>query len=267
MGLPAVAEMTDGGAMTDIPRDAIRQGHEGNDADRVLNEATVVASATGQWTGETHIRGPLGRSLTMHQSDELLAARDASEQANAAKSQFLAHMSHELRTPLTAIIGFSRVLEVSQVDVGALAVDVIADLDGRERSPGVELRADVPPDAAMLAADATKLRQVPVNLVGNALKFTLEGSVVVALETNADGSPKSMTVTDTGVGIAPEHQASVFEPFAQEDTTISRRFGGTGLGLAISKRYCEMMGFSLTLESEVGRGSVFRICFGRETGG
>jgi signal transduction histidine kinase len=119
----------------------------------------------------------------------------------------------------------------------------------------------------MLAADATKLRQVLVNLVGNALKFTLEGSVVVALETNADGSPKSMTVTDTGVGIAPEHQASVFEPFAQEDTTISRRFGGTGLDLAISKRYCEMMGFSLTLESEVGRGSVFRICFGRETGG
>jgi PAS domain-containing protein len=75
MGLPAVAEMTDGGAMTDIPRDAIRQGHEGKDADRVLMEATVVASATGQWTGETHIRGPLGRSLTMHQSDELLGRR------------------------------------------------------------------------------------------------------------------------------------------------------------------------------------------------
>ena len=356
MGLPAVADVTDGGVMKDIPPNAIRDGHEGNDADRVLKEATVVAAATGQWTGETHIRGPLGRSLTMHQvvlahrdtdgtlshfstimhdvsemrrvehllreqtyelevqteelmqqSDELLAARDASEQANAAKSQFLAHMSHELRTPLTAIIGFSRVLasnrpgtltvqqtayaeriasnairllglinelldlskveagqmelESSLTDVAALAIDVIADLEGRERSPGVELRADVPPGPVPLMADATKLRQVLVNLVGNALKFTLEGRVIVTLETSADGSASSIAVSDTGVGIAPEHQATVFEPFAQEDTTISRRFGGTGLGLAISKRYCEMMGFSLTLESEVGVGSVFRVAF------
>ena len=111
-------------------------------------------------------------------------------------------------------------------------------------------------------ADPTKLRQVLVNLVGNALKFTLDGSVVVALETRVDGSPAAITVTDTGVGIAPEHHAAVFEPFAQEDTTISRRFGGTGLGLAISKRYCNMMGFSLTLTSEVGVGSTFRVAFG-----
>jgi two-component system sensor histidine kinase/response regulator len=362
MGLPAVAEVSDGGVMTDIPKDAIRQGHEGVDADRVLKEATVVAAATGQWTGETHIRGPLGRSLTMHQvvlahrdpdgtlshfstimhdvsemrrveyllreqthemevqteeliqqSDELLAARDASEQANAAKSQFLAHMSHELRTPLTAIIGFARVLvtnrpgtltpqqaayaeriasnairllglinemldlskveagqmelETSETDVSAMAIDVIADLEGRERSPGVALRAQVPDGPAILMADPTKLRQVLVNLVGNALKFTLEGSVVVGLETNAAGGPTAITVTDTGVGIAPEHQAAVFEPFAQEDTTISRRFGGTGLGLAISKRYCEMMGFSLVLESEVGVGSTFRVRFSKRDDG
>jgi signal transduction histidine kinase len=120
----------------------------------------------------------------------------------------------------------------------------------------------VPDGAALLMADPTKLRQVLVNLVGNALKFTLEGSVVVGLETNADGTPRAITVTDTGVGIAAEHHAAVFEPFAQEDTTISRRFGGTGLGLAISKHYCEMMGFSLTLSSAVGIGSTFRVSFG-----
>lgn len=355
MGLPAIGAVSNDGRMADIPKNVIQAGHE-DDGERVLKEGTAVAAALGQWTGETHLRGPLGRTLTMHQvvlahrdadgtlshfstimhdvsemrrvehllreqthemevqteelmqqSDELLAARDASEQANAAKSQFLAHMSHELRTPLTAIIGFSRVLvsnrpgnltpqqsafaeriasnairllglinelldlskveagqmelERSPTDVGAMAVDVIADLEGRERSPGVALRAEVPDGPAMLIADATKLRQVLVNLVGNALKFTLEGSVVVALELNADGTPACLTVTDTGVGIAPEHRSAVFEPFAQEDTTISRRFGGTGLGLAISKRYCEMMGFRLTLESEVGVGSVFRVCF------
>ena len=87
------------------------------------------------------------------------------------------------------------------------------------------------------------------------------GSVVVALECGPDGLPKCLTVTDTGVGIAPEHQSAVFEPFAQEDSTISRRFGGTGLGLAISKHYCEMMGLSLTLESAAGKGSTFRIGF------
>ena len=355
MGLPAIGEVGEDGVMADIPKNVIQAGHE-DDGQQVLKEGTAVAAALGQWTGETHLRGPLGRTLTMHQvviahrepdgtlshfstimhdvsemrrvehllreqtyemevqteelmqqSDELLAARDASEQANAAKSQFLAHMSHELRTPLTAIIGFSRVLvsnrpgnltaqqsafaerissnairllglinelldlskveagqmelEPSQTDVSAMVVDVIADLEGRERSPGVALRAEVPEGPVLLMADATKLRQVLVNLVGNALKFTLEGSVVLALEVRANGTPSCIRVTDTGVGIAPEQHAAVFEPFAQEDTTISRRFGGTGLGLAISKRYCEMMGFSLTLDSEVGVGSTFRVCF------
>ena len=152
-------------------------------------------------------------------------------------------------------------LELSEVDVGAMALDVVADLDGRERPLGVVLRSVVPPHRALVLADATKLRQVLVNLVGNALKFTAAGEIVVTVRLAADGTAEALTVRDTGVGIAPENQGSIFEPFAQEDSTITRRFGGTGLGLAISKQYCEMMGFTLELESVQGTGSTFIVGF------
>jgi two-component system, sensor histidine kinase and response regulator len=355
LGLPPLPSGANGVTVNDIPHDALRNSHGGDDADRVLKEGTAVAAEKGVWSGETTLRAPDGSlrvmsqvvlahrgtdgavshfSSVLHdvtamrnaetllrdqaqklevqteeltqQTDELLAARDAAESANAAKSQFLAHMSHELRTPLTAIIGFSRVLktnrrgtlseqeatyaervstnairllglidqlldlskveaghmefEFTDVDVVAMVQDVVADLEGRERAPGVALRAEVPPWPAFVNADATRLRQVLVNLVGNAIKFTSEGQVVVAVRA-LDGVASSLAVRDTGVGIAPEHQASVFEPFAQEDTTITRRFGGTGLGLAISMEYCERMGFTLKVSSVPGEGSTFTIGF------
>ena len=243
----------------------------------------------------------------LQQTDELLLARDIAEQANAAKSQFLAHMSHELRTPLTAIIGFARVLEGNRkgnlsadqvlfaervsrnavrllalinqlldlsrveaghmeiertsVDLAALIVDVAADLGPANGASGVQLVIDVPEHPAIIVTDEAKLRQVLVNLVANALKFTTHGCVTIALEVDRDGAPWFLTVRDTGIGIAPEHQSAVFEPFAQEDTSISRRFGGTGLGLAISKQFCAMLGLTLTMVSEVGVGSTFRIGF------
>ena len=152
-------------------------------------------------------------------------------------------------------------LEWSEVDVRAMALDVVMELDTRVRPEGVVLRADVPDGPAIVRADATKLRQVVVNLVGNALKFTLAGEVVVAVALGHTGRPASIAVRDTGVGIAAADQGAVFEPFAQADTSITRRFGGTGLGLAISRQYCDMMGFALTLESEPGAGSTFRVDF------
>ncbi|MEO5818510.1 MAG: PAS domain S-box protein [Gemmatimonadaceae bacterium] len=355
MGLGPTTETADGSAMTDIPRDTIRKGHAGGDADRVLREATTVAAEVGSWRGETQIVDRDGNIRTMsqiviahrnadgslshfstilhdvsdmrraemrlldqahelevqteelrQQTDELFLARDLAEKANAAKSQFLAHMSHELRTPLTAIIGFSRVLasnragnlserekafaervsdnavrllalidqlldlskieaghselELSDVDVAAMTSDVITDCETLPRAPGVTLSAHVTSTPAMVRADATKLRQVIVNLVGNALKFTAVGNVSATV-TVLHGAAATLAIADTGVGVAPENQATIFEPFAQEDTTITRRFGGTGLGLAISRRFCESMGFALTMDSVPGEGSVFTIDF------
>jgi len=152
-------------------------------------------------------------------------------------------------------------LELSDVDIAAMTADVIADLESLPRAAAVVLRADVPSTPTIVRADATKLRQVVINLVGNALKFTAAGSVTATVSTLGDGTAATLSIADTGVGVAPENQAAIFEPFAQEDTTITRRFGGTGLGLAISRRFCESMGFSLSLHSIPGVGSTFTIDF------
>ena len=125
----------------------------------------------------------------------------------------------------------------------------------------MSLSVQLPSTPTIVRADATKLRQVVVNLVGNALKFTAAGSVTAIVTGSDDGGVASLSVTDTGVGIPPGSQAVIFEPFAQEDTTITRRFGGTGLGLAISRHYCESMGFALTVDSTPGQGSTFTIDF------
>jgi PAS domain S-box-containing protein len=110
-------------------------------------------------------------------------------------------------------------------------------------------------------ADPTRLRQVLVNLIGNAVKFTEKGEVAVSLragETAADGRVELIfTVRDTGIGISPEGLTRLFRSFSQVDTSTTRKFGGTGLGLAISKRLAEMMGGKLWVESEEGRGSTF----------
>ena len=137
-------------------------------------------------------------------------------------------------------------LDRTSVDVAALIVDVAADLEPGNSASDVQLVVDVPEHPAIIVTDEAKLRQVLVNLVANALKFTTKGRVTIALAVEPDGAPRFLSVRDTGIGIAPEHHSAVFEPFAQEDTSISRRFGGTGLGLAISQQFCAMMGFALT---------------------
>ena len=152
-------------------------------------------------------------------------------------------------------------IERTSVDLAALIVDVAADLGQANAASGVQLVIDVPEHPVIIVTDEAKVRQVLVNLVANALKFTTHGCVTIALEVDRDGAPWFLTVRDTGIGIAPEHQSAVFEPFAQEDTSISRRFGGTGLGLAISKQFCAMLGLTLSMVSEVGVGSTFRIGF------
>ncbi|MEO0854542.1 MAG: response regulator, partial [Cyanobacteria bacterium J06648_11] len=134
------------------------------------------------------------------------------------------------------------------------------------------------PDA--IAGDVTRLRQILVNLIGNAIKFTPEGEVVLTVSarplhdlsdaSRATPAPQpnyltaedpvrelSFAVRDTGIGIPSERMDRLFKPFSQVDTSMTRRYGGTGLGLAISRRLCEIMGGALEVESEVGRGSTF----------
>ncbi len=159
-------------------------------------------------------------------------------------------------------------LELEDFDLPAVAETIRRIFAGQAENRGIQLAAKVSPRAGRcLRGDAARLRQVLVNLVGNALKFTEAGSVTLAVEP-ADGEPGRLrfSVADTGRGIAPDKLQAIFESFSQAGPADARRFGGTGLGLAISKRLVEAMGGEIGVESRLGEGSEFFFTLSLEPG-
>jgi CheY-like chemotaxis protein len=121
----------------------------------------------------------------------------------------------------------------------------------------------VPDVVTKVKTDSAKLKQVIINLVGNALKFTEQGSVTVRLDLASDRkTPVAISVVDTGIGIPADRLEAIFEAFQQADAGTSRKYGGTGLGLTLSRSICQLMGYDLIVESELGRGSTFKIVMG-----
>jgi signal transduction histidine kinase/DNA-binding response OmpR family regulator/putative methionine-R-sulfoxide reductase with GAF domain len=165
------------------------------------------------------------------------------------------------------------ILDFSKVEAGKLELDsvpfslrsslgdALKPLALRAHQKGLELAVDVSADVPdALVGDPGRLRQVIINLVGNALKFTERGEVIVRVVLEAETGDTArllFSVTDTGIGIPPEKQALVFEAFEQADTSTTRRYGGTGLGLAISRRLVDMMDGRIWVQSVVGEGSTF----------
>ena len=153
-------------------------------------------------------------------------------------------------------------VRIETVDVAGIAQDVFATVAPLSRQQGNTLSLDCPEQARFAHADLAKLRQSLLNLVNNACKFTQNGqvSVVVARVPGAGGGWIEIRVRDTGVGIPPAHMSQLFEPFSQvDDGHATRKFDGTGLGLAISKKFCELMGGDISVESTLGKGSCFTI--------
>ncbi|HYC31153.1 MAG TPA: ATP-binding protein [Gemmatimonadales bacterium] len=150
-------------------------------------------------------------------------------------------------------------LQRGPVDLGALVRETISQIGAHGLKPGVELAARVPDGLAPVESDATRLKQVLINLVGNALKFTERGTVTVVVEARADGRPVRVLVRDTGIGIAADRQEAIFEAFQQADNTTQRKYGGSGLGLAISRSLLHAMCCRLTVASRPGEGSTFTI--------
>jgi signal transduction histidine kinase len=209
------------------------------------------------------IRTPMNGMLGMMQ----LALGEASHPEQREHLETAQYSAEALLTILNDILDFSR-LESGNLQFETIDFDLVKTVDSvinlmasRTAEAALTLGAEYSPDMPrMLAGDAGRLRQVLLNLVGNALKFTEKGGVtlkVARLPGNAAQAHLRFTVIDTGIGIEPEAQARLFQSFSQADHSISRRFGGTGLGLSICKKIVELQGGRIGLESAPGVGSQF----------
>jgi len=156
-------------------------------------------------------------------------------------------------------------LVIEPTDLGQLVTETVQQLEGQAKvkEGNVALVAGVPDGLVTVDTDGAKLKQVIINLVGNALKFTHEGSVIVRVDVGPDRhTPVAIAVQDTGIGIPPDRLEAIFEAFQQAEAGTARKYGGTGLGLAISRSICLLMGYDLIVESEFGKGSTFTIVMG-----
>jgi PAS domain S-box-containing protein len=176
--------------------------------------------------------------------------------------------ANSLVSLINDILDFSKIearkleLDRAEFSLRDTLEDTLRVLAVRAQQKGLELACHIPPEVPdALIGDPQRLQRIILNLAGNAVKFTQHGEVVVrvAVESRSDQRVSlRISVTDTGIGIAPHDQRRIFEAFAQADSSTTRRYGGTGLGLAICQQLVELMGGRISVESEVGRGSMFQ---------
>jgi PAS domain S-box-containing protein len=181
--------------------------------------------------------------------------------------QKISNAGKHLLTLINDILDLSKIeagrmeLYLENFDLANLIEEVIGTLHPLVEKNGNQLQVSCSPNLGVMYADLTKVRQILFNLLSNALKFT-EGGIVLLSATRelAGGSDwVYLRVSDTGIGMSPEQQQRLFEPFIQGDTSTTRKYGGTGLGLTISRLFCQMMGGDITLESQLGVGSTFTV--------
>jgi two-component system sensor histidine kinase RpfC len=209
------------------------------------------------------LRTPLNAIIGM--SDLLRDTQLSREQADML--QTLRSSSRVMLGLVEEVLDFSKieagkvVLEKADFDLHALVNSTCRILSTQAAAKGVEFVVSIMPEVPpAVRGDAHHLRQVLINLAGNAVKFTEHGSVTVHVSSQGEsetGVRLKFSVRDTGIGIAPDAQSRIFESFTQADQTTTRRFGGTGLGTTIAKQLVELMGGSIGLESAVGLGSTF----------
>lgn len=241
------------------------------------------------------------------------ASKRQAEEANRAKSRFLATMSHELRTPMNSVLGYveimlegmageltpkqkeilghvfdsgkrllgliNDILDLNKIESGTVEVyatvmppkkvvsDLMLEMQSLAEKRGIWLKSvfnDGTPE--VVVCDTNKLKQILINLVGNAIKFTTSGGVTIEVVA-PDANTWACLVRDTGVGMPKGAETYIFESFRQVDSSDSREHQGTGLGLAIVRQLTVMMGGNISVESELGKGSVFKVVLPRIVAG
>ena len=196
-----------------------------------------------------------------------LALESSPDPEQAGYLRLIKASADSLLTIIDDILDFSKI-EAGKLDVDRLTFDLAENLEDtartmslRAQQKGLDLRCEVHPDVpATVNGDPVRLRQIVVNLLGNAIKFTRRGEVTLSVNVESREGDEAMLhfcVRDTGVGIPVEKQKTIFEAFTQADSSTTRRFGGTGLGLTIASRLVEIMGGRIWVESEPGNGSRF----------
>ncbi len=190
------------------------------------------------------------------------------EKEKAEFIQTIKTNGHFLQTIISDILDLSKIesgqlqFEPSSFSVIEVAEEIATLMDVRAREQGIELETVFEfPLPSMVSSDKLRLRQILINLVGNAIKFTESGRVTLMVSYKPDDIANWMefSIHDTGIGIPPEQLDRLFDPFMQVDASASRRFEGTGLGLAISRRLALMLGGDIVVQSELGKGSIFRL--------
>jgi signal transduction histidine kinase len=169
---------------------------------------------------------------------------------------------------LSKIESGTETVELAPTSIPTLVRQTVADLDVSATSAGLHLEVVAPP-TAFATTDPAKLKQVLINLLGNALKFTpRDGTITVRVDADEfTGQALRISVEDTGIGIAADRLDAIFEAFEQADSQTAHVYGGTGLGLAISRKLCSLMGHALSAESTLGGGSIFTVTFQPQTTG
>jgi len=233
---------------------------------RARDEAERIAALkTSFLANMSHeLRMPLASMIGYAQI--ILESSEQSEQGEFAQS--IVESGNRLLETITSILDLARLdaeavkTEVRPLSVTAMAREAVGMLSSLASRKGLELRIEEPDKDDTVNSDPSALRRILANLIGNAIKFTDQGSVTVRVESDRD--VVRTTVADTGKGIGEEFLPRLFDEFAQESTGIGRSHEGSGLGLAIARRLCDLIGADITVESSPGAGSTFTLTIPHE---